>query len=217
MRLKKGQKEAVLKWIVTGLQSDEINERGADHAPAFAVSRQQVDYYRKTRAADIKALVMVGEQEALAEGLAVTGQRVIALKKLAALMERDLFGGFLWLDQVKSIGAGDCAEVVDYEIFNKAEVDAYRGVLDDIAKETGGRVTKQEITGKDGGPMAFDAGAWREKREQRLAEVAATIAVVPDDGSDAVEEAVEVAEVAAANRRLAEIERQLSEMAGDNG
>jgi len=76
---------------------------------------------------------------------------------------------------------------------------------------------QQEITGRDGGPMAFDAGAWREKREQRLAEVAATIAVVPDDGSDAVEEAVEVAEVAAANRRLAEIERQLSEIAGDNG
>ena len=76
---------------------------------------------------------------------------------------------------------------------------------------------QQEVTGRDGGPMAFDAGAWREKREQRLAEVAATIAVVPDDGSDAVEEAVEVAEVAAANRRLAEIERQLSEMAGDNG
>jgi hypothetical protein len=59
------------------------------------------------------------------------------LQQLAALMEKDLFGGFLW--------------VVDYEEFNTAEVQQYRGVLDDIAKEVGDR--KQSV--QHGGMIAF--------------------------------------------------------------
>jgi len=144
MRLKKGQKEAVLRWIAEGLQSDEINERAAESIPPFFVTRNQVCYYRKTRHADIDAITRAGEQDALTEGLATKGERVKKLKQLAALMERDLFGGFLWLDQVKGVGSGDVAQLVDYEEFNKGEVAEYRGVLDDIAKETGGRVAKSE-------------------------------------------------------------------------
>lgn len=142
MRLKKGQKEAVLRWIVEGLQSDEINERAAQFVPPFNVSRPQVAYYRRTREADIVAMVAAGEQEALSTGLALRGERVKKLKMMAALMERDLFGGFLWLDQVKGVGSGEKALIVDYEEFNSAEVAAWRGVLDDIAKETGGRAQR---------------------------------------------------------------------------
>lgn len=147
MRLKKGQKEAVLKWIVEGLRSDEINERAASFVPPFSVSRGQVDYYRRTRKADIAALVQAGEQEALSEGLALVGERVRKLKQLAALLARDLFGGFIWTDQVKSIGSGPLSEKVEYEEFNSAEVIQYRGILDDIAKETGGRAQKTEHSG----------------------------------------------------------------------
>ena len=137
MRLKKSQKEAVIQWIAEGVQSDEINERASRFDPPFEVFRQQVDYYRKTRDAAIKAIVAAGEQEALTEGLALKGERVKKLKQLAALMENDLFGGFLWLDQVKGVGSGDIAQIVDYEEFNAGEVVQYRGVLDDIAKEVG--------------------------------------------------------------------------------
>ena len=150
MRLKKAQKEAVIKWIAEGLKSDEINARAAEFIPPFAVSRPQVAYYRKTREVEIEALVRAGEQDALSEGLAVKAERIKKLKQLAALMEKDLFGGFLWLDQVKGVGSGDIATLVDYEEFNKAEVDAYRGILEDIAKEMGHRVQKQEISGADG-------------------------------------------------------------------
>jgi hypothetical protein len=80
MRLKKKQKEAVLRWIAEGLQSDEINQRAAEFIPPFQVFRQQVDYYRRTRRADIAALVKVGEQDALTEGLATKGERVKKLK-----------------------------------------------------------------------------------------------------------------------------------------
>ena len=153
MRLKKSQKEAVLKWIAEGLQSDEINDRAVLFVPPFKVSRQQVDYYRKTRAADIIAILEVSENNALTEGLSLKAERVKKLKQLAALLERDLFGGFLWLDQVKGVGSGDIATIVDYEEFNKAEVDSYRGVLDDIAKEVGDRKNINEVTGKDGVPL----------------------------------------------------------------
>ena len=165
MRLKKAQKEAVIRWIAEGLQSDEINDLAAEFVPPFSVSRAQVRYYRKTRDADIKAIVAAGEQDALTEGLARRGERVKRLKQLAALMERDLFGGFLWLDQVKGVGSGDIAQIVDYEEFNKSEVDAYRGILDDIAKETGGRVQRQEISGETENRLIIEyVNDWRQNQ-----------------------------------------------------
>ena len=146
MRLRKSQKEALLSWIAEGLQSDEINARAAEHDPSFSVSRQQVDYYRQSRQADIDAITKAAELDALGQGLALKEVRVSKLQQLAALMERDLFGGFIWTDQTKSIGGGSLQQVVDYEEFNGAEVAAYRGVLDDIAREVGGRAQKQDTT-----------------------------------------------------------------------
>ena len=137
----------VIKAVAEGLQTDEINERAANFKPPFSVSRQQVDYYRDTREQDIKAIRSISEKNALIEGFALKEHRVYKLSLLAALMEKDLFGGFLWLDQVKGVGSGDIAEIVDYEEFNASEVVQYRGVLDDIAKETGGRVQKTEAEG----------------------------------------------------------------------
>jgi hypothetical protein len=156
MRLKKSQKEKVLAWIAEGLRSDEINARAATIAEPFSIDRRQVDYYRRTRKADLDAISQIGETTALIEGYALKEHRVFKLSLLAALMEKDIMGGFLWTDQVKGVGSGDIAEIIDYEEFNSAEVIQYRGVLDDIAKETGGRVVKQEHTGADGGAIVID-------------------------------------------------------------
>lgn len=140
----------MLEWIAAGMQTDEINEKAALFKPPFNVSRQQVDWYRKTRKIDLEAIAAVDENNALTTGLSLKEERVKKLQQLAALMEKDLLGGFLWLEQVKSIGSGAFSQVVEYEEFNKAEVDAYRGVLDDIAKEVGGRVQRvQEVTWQD--------------------------------------------------------------------
>jgi hypothetical protein len=144
MRLRKAQKEAVLTWIAEGLQSDEINARAAEFEPAFSVDRQQVDYYRKSRAIDLLAISRVDEKNALTTGYALKEIRVMKLSKLASLLEADLFGGFLWTEETKGVGSGEAAEVVEYDAFNAAEVSQYRGVLDDIAKETGGRVQKTD-------------------------------------------------------------------------
>ena len=134
----------MLTWVAEGLQTDEINALASSFKPRFEVSRQQVDYYRKTRKQDIAAILSVSETNALIEGYALKETRVYKLSVLAALLERDLLGGFIWLDQVKGVGSGAIAEIVDYEEFNAAEIAQFRGILDDIAKETGGRANKVE-------------------------------------------------------------------------
>ena len=119
----------------------------AEFKPPFSISKQQADYYRKTRAVNIEALKREGEGKALSTGLAIAGERVKVLKKLADLLMNDLFEEDLfWLLQVKGVGAGAAAEVVEYEEFNRGEVDTLLSVLDDIAKETGGRIQKSDVT-----------------------------------------------------------------------
>ena len=169
-RLKKGQKEALLKWIAEGLKSDEINERAAVFVPPFSISRRMVTYYRKTRKRDIETLIRIGEEDALREGLALKGERVTKLKALAGLMEQDLLGGFLWLEQVKGVGSGEAATIVEYEEFNRAEVDTYRGVLDDIARELGDRrqVMNVDLT------TPFDPAEWKRRADERMKRIEGT-------------------------------------------
>jgi hypothetical protein len=150
MRLKKQQKEKVLELIAAGAKTDEINAAGAMFFPPFTVTRDQVFKYRKTRNVELKAILSVDEKNALKTGLALKENRVIKLQQLAALMEHDLLGGFLWTEEVKGVGSGPAAEVVDYDQFNSAEVAQYRGTLEDIAAETGGRTKLVEVAGKGG-------------------------------------------------------------------
>ena len=149
MRLKKKQREQVLAWLAEGLRSDEVNSLAVEFKPPFSISKQQADYYRKTRKVDIDALKREGEGIALSTGLAISGERVKLLKRIATRLESDLFKEDLfWTLEVKGVGAGAAAEVVEYEEFNIAEVTALRGVLDDIAKETGGRIRLTDVTSK---------------------------------------------------------------------
>lgn len=150
MRLQKSQKSALLEWVAAGLESGQINRLAGEFDPRFSVSRAQVDYYRKTRKVNIKELSESGEVDALVTGLSQKGERVKRLQLLAAMMEEDLFGGVLWTEQVKSIGSGFNQERIEYEEFNAGEVQQYRGLLDDIAREVGGRIQKVAPTTPDG-------------------------------------------------------------------
>ena len=140
----------MLQWVAEGLQSDEINERAAVFNPPFTIGRATITHYRKTRKTDIETIIAQDEHDALSSGLALRAERVKKLKALALRLERDLFtdveDDYVWTDQVKSIGSGGTYEIVEYEEFNKAEIDAYRGLLDDIAKEMGDRKTQADIT-----------------------------------------------------------------------
>jgi len=99
-------------------------------------------------------------RQAMETGLALDYERVDELKKLANFLivqiyERGPDGEYynVWVPDVKSVGSGDYVEIVDIERFNSAIFSQLRGVLDDLAQETGGRVKKQEITGAEGGPV----------------------------------------------------------------
>jgi len=99
--------------------------------------------------------------EIMASGLALAHERVEKLKWLADFLEgqikeqgEDGVYHNVWLPDVKQIGSGKDAERVDIERFNSAIISEYRATLDDLAKETGGRIHRQELSGQDGGPIA---------------------------------------------------------------
>ena len=66
------------------------------------------------------------------------------LSLLAERLEEDIMNGRLWWENVRAVGK----EPVTVEEFNAAEVAQYRGLLDDIAKEVGGRTVKVDQTQK---------------------------------------------------------------------
>jgi len=97
-------------------------------------------------------------QAVLGYGLSLDYERVNKLLRLADFLESQLYergatddgtpGPYhnVWVPDVKSIGGGEFAERVDIERFNSAILEQYRAVLDDIAKETGGRIKKTDVT-----------------------------------------------------------------------
>jgi hypothetical protein len=73
------------------------------------------------------------------------------------LYEQDMGGNFhnVWNPDVKGVGSGLDAQIVDIERFNPAIIEQYRATLADIAKEVGGRVEKKEVTGANGGAIGL--------------------------------------------------------------
>lgn len=124
------------------METGEINKRAAKFKPRFKVTRQQVDFYRKTRAVDMQQIKQEEEFDALRSGLALREERVKVLQDLAGMLQADL------LVNEKTMaghgkGTGDRRHVQVSE-FNAAEVLHLRGLLDDIATEVGDRVRRQE-------------------------------------------------------------------------
>lgn len=103
------------------------------------VERQKNEYTEQRR------------REAMETALALDYERVLELKRMFGLLDRELYEtdekgniiGFkretVWVPDVKQIGGGQFATQVDIERFNRAIFEIRRGLLDDLAKETGGR------------------------------------------------------------------------------
>lgn len=94
-------------------------------------------------------------KQVMTSGLALDYQRVINLKDLAAFLKEQIDKQSadgehhrVWLPEPKTVGRGSDAEVVTVERFNAALIHEFRQALADLAAETGGRVSKQEITGR---------------------------------------------------------------------
>ena len=150
-KLTEEQRMALLEWLAEGKTVHEVNSLAASFEPAFKVSSQACYFYRKTYEIDLQKLMQDKDTLALSTGLALRANRVEALIALALLLEEDLrFKKLIWTKDVKSIsvGSGNLTQHqrIDFEVFNKAEIQELRGIYDDIAKETGGRITKVDLS-----------------------------------------------------------------------
>lgn len=84
------------------------------------------------------------------EGLAADHERIDELSEIYSKLKIEFLLNGLWYKDVKLSAKGD---KVDVEVFNAPLLTQMRGVLDDIAKEVGGRKQKIEHTGANGGPI----------------------------------------------------------------
>lgn len=108
-------------------------------------------------------------QQVMSRGLALEYERVEELERLVRFLKGEIYhkgetgrNDNVWLRDVKQVGTGEFAERVDIERFNAPIIDQFRGTLDDLAKETGGRIKKQEIAGKDGKALIIQyVNDWR--------------------------------------------------------
>lgn len=122
-----------------------IREKCDKFEEPFRPSSTLIQAYRGRLGVKIQDLIAKGELCSLNTGLALRENRVAALQQLAKKMHHDLFNeDLIWLDDAKTVAQTR----YDYKQFNKAQIDAYLRILDDIAKETGGRVTKVEVEQK---------------------------------------------------------------------
>lgn len=147
--------------------ADEYNSTQQKTAPTLSLYTLQqwsykFDWQQRAAAydAEIEQQKELQAQAAMREYLALDYWRVKQLVDLADFLrdqiyEQGIDGTFhnVWVPDVKQIGSGETVERVDIERFNPAIISEFRGVLDDIAKETGGRIKKNEFTGANGSPL----------------------------------------------------------------
>lgn len=139
-RLTKKQKEFLLKCIGEGLETDEINARAQKCKPPFSVTRQDVDYYRKSRGVRVKDVRESGEVQALTQGFALRDERVRVLSDIGRSLYEDLKGA------MRSLEDGE---------FKEGEIRQLRGIFDDLAKEMGDRKTKLEHSSDPEAPLTI--------------------------------------------------------------
>lgn len=166
--LSSAQADYLVQLIAEGLKEGEINALAASFDEPFQVSAQHLYSYRKSREKRIKEIRQEREDAAITTGLALRAERINKLVKLAERMERDLFAEVdekIWLADKKAVGQ----EIVNFEKFNDTQIEVYRKLLDDIAKELGHRTIKTDLTtgGKPiKGYVVVSPSTWGSKDEE---------------------------------------------------
>ena len=128
--------------------------------------------------ADLEGIKNSTAQEVLSTGLSLSHERIVKLKVLAEKLEEEIHEEEnLWLEDWKILGRGREAKIVKVFRFNSQLVDQYRRTMEDIAKETGGRVSKQELTGADGSALGvgvFSVDDIRNRISKRIEDLVAS-------------------------------------------
>lgn len=125
--------------------------------PTIRSWSHKYDWQERARAYDKACHEWQEEQvkETLRQGLALPHHRVEKLKKIFERLDEELTGGALWLQDKKQLGKGADMEIIDIERYNSSLISDLRGLLDDLAQETGGRIKRQDIT-SGGQPLQME-------------------------------------------------------------
>jgi hypothetical protein len=111
---------------------------------------ERVATWDKCQAEELEREIAAEEKKILREEYALRHKRIEELnrivKKLIGYLEDE---NNIWLPDVKAIGTGPNARQVDLIRFNDAIFSEIRAHFDDIAKEKGERVKKQELSVKE--------------------------------------------------------------------
>lgn len=101
-------------------------------------------------------------EKAMLSGLALPYERVIELKKLYWEAKKHLLQTAVSDGQPVTLGSGEVVKFLDTRVMNQL-----RGTLDDLAKETGGRVQKtaNTVNGKDVPPPVTQIVVYRPEPE----------------------------------------------------
>jgi len=113
-----------------------------------------------------------GLEKEVFDGAAKPANRIHELKKLANDLSRMIYTEdddfeishpghrpFLWLKETKVIGSGPLAYPMNVYRYNSAIIGDYRGLLDDLARETGGRKHLVDVTSANHGITLASARA----------------------------------------------------------
>jgi hypothetical protein len=84
-------------------------------------------------------------EEIMNSGFALEHERVFALNDLAKEILAEIGEKGLWGVRKKILKTEGGDRVINERFFRKRPIDAIRGVLDDIAKETGGRIQRAQL------------------------------------------------------------------------
>lgn len=126
-KLTKDQRVQLLTWLAADYDSSLINQWFAEREWPV-LSRAALTYYRNKHRETIETLRTQRRTEALTTGLALKEERIARLKAHADALE-----AIKWVPDKNG------------RLWNEK---AWRETLDDIAKETGGRVQKTELSGE---------------------------------------------------------------------
>lgn len=122
---------------------------------------EQYDANQQAQAEERRRALLELEQaeieRILTTGYALMHKRIEGLAEMADLIKKS------FIDE-------NAEEKINFAWVTPDKIREYRGCLDDIAKELGQRIKKNELTGKDGGPLLFQTewGGGSIEEEQEL-------------------------------------------------
>lgn len=172
LRLMKPWKRSI-NAVYVEEQDVKKGEKTRENAPTlwYDIAKQwewngRAEAWDKYRITERDKQIAAEEEEILKSEYALKHERIKDLNEIAKLLREEVFDDDKrWVDDIKAVGL----EAHYLKQFNDSLVREYRAALDDIAKEKGERakLTKSELTGKDGAPL--EGG---------------TIIILPDNGRD---------------------------------